>query len=341
VASGGQITVQSGIEFVTIGSPGNQAWQGDGTPQDEAIGRGSVGYEYKIGRFEVTTQQWVEFFNAAFDRPADDRIPHLIPSDHWGAVGATPNTPGGRRWAVPAGNEMRAVGDISWRMAAIYCNWLHNDKRTDRAAFLSGAYEVSTFEPGGLPDQPARSEGARFFIPTWDEWLKATHYDPNKNGQGQGDWWTYSTTADVIPLIGPPPSVLPGAGIGDDRTGDAEANAGGWGPLFPQLSVFAVPLGAYPTVQSPWGLLDVAGGTAEWTEEVRTLIDGPRLRTYDGSFWFDGPPGVDRITSATGDQFPNVAIFENGFRIAAVVPSPSSAAVCLLGLFVFTQKRRR
>ncbi|MBX3387213.1 MAG: SUMF1/EgtB/PvdO family nonheme iron enzyme [Phycisphaeraceae bacterium] len=340
IASGGQITVDHGIEFVTIGAVGNAPWMGDGTPQDRAIGRGGVNYEYRIGRFEVTTEQWVEFYNAAFDRPADDRIPHLIPSDHWGAVGTAPTVPGGQRWRVPDGNEYRAVGDISWRMAAIYCNWLHNDKATNREAFLSGAYDVSTFAPGSPPDQETRSPGARFFIPTWDEWLKAAHYDPNKNGQDQGGWWKFSTTSDVIPLIGPPPSWLPGAGIGDDRTGDAEVNAGGWWQIYPQFNVFDVPLGSYPTVQSPWGLLDVAGGTNEWTESIVVGPGAPPERVVDGSWWFDGPPTSDRI-GASGTQFANVSIFQYGFRIAAVVPSPSSVMVCAVGLVLFTHRRRR
>ncbi|MBX3386579.1 MAG: SUMF1/EgtB/PvdO family nonheme iron enzyme, partial [Phycisphaeraceae bacterium] len=344
IASGGQITVSHGIEFVTIGAVGNAPWMGDGTPQDRAIGRGGVNYEYRIGRFEVTTAQWVEFYNAAFDRPADDRIPHLIPSDHWGAVSTPAMTPGGQRWRVPVGNEYRAVGDISWRMAAIYCNWLHNDKATNREAFLSGAYDVSTFgyvgDSNTFSDQAARSPGAKFFIPTWDEWLKAAHYDPNKNGQDQGGWWKFSTTSDVIPLIGPPPSWLPGAGIGDDRTGDAEANAAGWGPLFPQFSPFSVPLGSYPTVQSPWGLLDVAGGTSEWTESIFTGPGLPPTRIYDGRWWFDGPPIADAIYARSA-QFPNVSIFEHGFRVAAVVPSPGSIMVFMIGAHLFTGRRRR
>lgn len=38
---------------------------GDGSLDDRAIGRGSVNYEYRIGRFEVTSGQWSEFLNAA------------------------------------------------------------------------------------------------------------------------------------------------------------------------------------------------------------------------------------------------------------------------------------
>ena len=53
-ASGAVITRSAGIDFVTIGSAGNAPWMGNGTSGDRAIGRGGVGYEYRIGRFEVT-----------------------------------------------------------------------------------------------------------------------------------------------------------------------------------------------------------------------------------------------------------------------------------------------
>jgi len=46
----------SGIDFVTIGAPGNAGWAGRGRP-DQWIGRGGVSYEYRIGRFEVTSQR--------------------------------------------------------------------------------------------------------------------------------------------------------------------------------------------------------------------------------------------------------------------------------------------
>src|SRR5690606_22099076 len=144
--------------------------------------------------------QWVEFYNAAFDRPRDDWIPWLVPptQTNWGAAPTQPNTPDGLRWRVPAGNDMRAVGNISWRGAAIYCNWLHNGQSTDRAAFLNGAYDVSTFGGGAFEftDQATHNPGARYWIPTWDEWLKAAHYDPDRNGPDQGGWWLYSNGTD-------------------------------------------------------------------------------------------------------------------------------------------------
>jgi formylglycine-generating enzyme required for sulfatase activity len=322
------IDPNSGIDFVRIGATysgaGNPAYQ-SANPNDFVNGRGSVNYEYKIGRFEVNTAQWVEFFNAAFDRPTNDRIPWLLPPTFWGAQSTMPTTPGGQRWIVPAGNEMRAVGDISWRMAAIYCNWLHNGKSLDRSAFMSGAYDVSTFGFFGnrFTDQEAHSPDAKYWIPTWDEWLKAAHFDPNKNG-GAGGWWQYDIGSDTAPVYGPP--------------GTGQANAG-----FSAPDPFVIPLGAYPTVQSPWGLLDIAGGTTEWTESIQDFgAMSERYRLFDGSRWsqdaFQASLG-DRIREY-GGEFPQIGTFDHGFRIASAVPSPGIGALGA-GLCIMCASRRR
>ncbi len=327
----------SGIDFVTVGAVGNVPWPGEGLPGDPTPGRGSVGYEYKMGKFEVTTAQWVEFFNAAYDRAPTDRIPFLIPPDFWGAVSTTPNTPGGRRWSVPAGNEMRPTGDISWRMAAIYCNWLHNGKATNREAFLSGAYDVSTFGWMGplgdiFTDQFTHSPGARYYIPTWDEWLKAAHYDPNKaNGDGSlGGWWRYSNGSDT-PYVYGPPGVLVG-GV------PAQANAAWDSFSFPGWNPYAVNLGAYPQVTSPWGLFDVAGGTSEWSESVLIANTGERFRFNDGSSW-GGIPNMD-LVNGMGAEFPNLPIADFGLRIAAPVPGPASTGLVAVVLLMGGRRKR-
>ncbi len=333
----------SGIDFVRVGALGNAPWMGDGTKGDRAVGRGSVSYEYSIGRFEVTTGQWVEFFNAAYDRTPEDRLPHLIPPTFWGAVGTTPNTPGGLRWQVPAGNEMRPVGNISWRMAAMYCNWLHNNKSTERVAFLNGAYDVSTFGYTGtvFTDQQTHSPGARYWIPTWDEHLKASHYDPALN-DGQGGWWRYNISSDTGPAYGPPGVHVRTSGApGPDPDGPlAQANALWDTPNFPGHDPFSIPLGAYPEVQSPWGLLDTAGGTAEWTEEIG-LVSGvfPVFRGFDGSAWATDGRFIDHISSRGGDS-PSFSFYDLGFRVASSVPSPGSS-VLGFGLLLILNRRVR
>jgi len=320
----------SGIEFVTITHAGNAPYQSI-FPQDFVNGRGGVDYEYRLGKFEVTTAQWVEFFNAAYDRSQSDWLPHLRPPDFWGAAPTTPNTPGGRRWSVPAGNDMRPVGDISWRMAAMYCNWLHNDKSTDRSAFMNGAYDVSTFGFNGgiFTDQLARHPDARYWIPTWDEWLKAAHYDPNKtNGDGTtGGWWQYSNGSDTPYVYGPPPSM----------GGGGEANAG-----FTTPSPFAIPLGSYATV-SPWGLYDMAGGTTEWTESSVTSTTGQRTRIFDGSWWGQNAfvAGLMEQVREQGAEFPHVPTYEHGLRIASVVPAASTCAPAGVCLGLLCARRRR
>jgi formylglycine-generating enzyme required for sulfatase activity len=321
----------SGIDFVTIGAVGNQPWTGANPPilGDMALGRGRVDYEYRIGRFEVTTAQWVEFMSAAFDRPVADRIPWLNPQppSFWGGAGAAPNTPGGRRWTVAPGQEMRPVGNISWRAAAIYCNWLHNGKSLDRSAFLNGAYDVSTFGGGEFEftDQLTHHPDARYWIPTWNEWLKAAHYDPNKvNPDGSiGGWWLYSNGTDTPLVAGPP-------GVG-------EANYG-----FVNGTQFSILLGAYPQTQSPWGLLDVAGATTEWTEGVLFGSGQTRARVFEGSFWASSPGFSigDAVYASTGSDGPTIDTFQFGVRVATAVPAPSSVGI-LVGFYVFIAPRRR
>lgn len=298
----------SGIDFVRIGAVGNAPWPGNGTLDDRAVGRGGVNYEYRIGRLEVTTGQWVEFFNAAFDRPANDRIPHVTAPTFWGGIEVAPTVPGGRRWIAPGNNAMLPTGNISWRTAAISTNWLCNGKALNRSAFLSGAYEVSTFGYNGIQftDQLTHTPGAPYYIPSWDEWLKAVHFDPNRFGDGQPGWWTGPLSRDGIPSFGPP----------DLR----DAN---WGE-FPGWQ--SIPLGAYPR-SSPWGLKDPSGATTEWTESyLESSFSGERWRIFDGSYWADdsvSSGGLDLINYSGGDD-PSISTFDHGLRLAASVPTPGT-----------------
>lgn len=321
-ASGAAVTYEHGIEFVTVGAVGNQPWGGPlpfFTDDPYAIGRGRVDYEYRIGRMEVTSGQWAEFFAAANAFPVGQRIPHVQPPLVWGG-----NDPA---------LALRPAGGISWRTAAIYCNWLHNNKGTDRASFMSGAYDVSTFgsDAFGFTDQPTHSPEARFWVPTMDEWMKAAHYDPNKNGPGQGGWWEWGYTSDELLAWGPPGGTLNGF--------PSSYNAGWQQPQFPG-NPFHIPLGAYPTVQSPWGLLDTAGATTEWTEEVLGNRQG---RLFDGSNWNDSSSVVlqDHIAVFGGD-IPPLSTYDLGFRIAArSVPSPSCVPIAFMVLSAVLARRRR
>ena len=326
----------SGAEFSRIGAVNNAAYGGVDPFNIGVTGRGSVGYAYSIGRFEVTTAQWVEFYNAVLARPDAISFPAqtLWTPTVWGAVRDTSYTGPGTRYRVNpnvANAAMLPVGGISWRTAAIYCNWLHNNKSTDASAFLSGAYDVSTFS-GGFPtftDQASRSAGARYWIPSWDEWMKAAHFDPNRpNSDGStGGWWLYPHMSDLAPTYGPP------AGF----PGGSAANQANSGFNTPDDVEYRIPLGAYANVQSPWGLFDVAGGTAEWTETIYTL-QGRMSRNTPGSA--RGEDAASAIFDVGSNQ-PQLPFSRQGLRIATSIPSPGTSLVLALLTCMSGLRRRR
>ena len=334
-ASGAVLSSSYGIEFVTIGAAGNAPWN---PPEwqgfSDAWGRGSVGYDYRISRDEVSTAQWTRFFNAwGYVSATQGAIPHVQLPGRWGATAAANPYGAGQGFAVTPGRDNWGVGGVDWRTCAIFCNWLHNNEALTRDAFMNGAYDVSTFGYVGggnvFTDQFAHNPGARFWIPTWDEWLKAGHYDPNRNGPGQGGWWTYSITSDTAP-VGGLPSFMGGSGqanFGFDTDARLE---------------YQVPLGSYPNFQSPWGLLDMSGMTAEWTEDVQT-IGAVNRRRIEGSYWSSssGNVNADRLWALGGTDYPNDPFLGWGFRIAAAVPAPGVGGILVLSRLVMQRRQRK
>jgi len=303
------------FDLVTITDPGNAPYQT--TPDWRYVnGRGAVDYEYRIGRLEITTAQWLPFVQLFWDD-----LGTINPS-YWGAD-LLPDRTWALRTDVPDPGMLPCEG-ISWEEAAMYVNWLHNGQRSDLASTQSGVYDTSTFTLN--PDftfnhQLEPAPGAKYWIPSLDEWLKAAHYDPDKDGPGQGGWWQFVNSSDAAPVPG-----LPGQG---DTTAFVD--------LTPR-ELWDVPLGAYPHVQSPWGLLDLSGGTLEWATDdyygwgTNIVANG----TWAG---FNIPPENldDIIYYAT--QEPRT--FRGGLRIAsAVIPAPAGLVV-LLGAGAFLSRGRK
>ena len=290
------------FDWVTIGDLGNAPYEGG--PFGDLAGRGSVNYQYRMSRLEVASAQWLDFMNI-FAPQSDDPSGFAFP----GASGIhhVAGAPAGTFELVPFFENagMIPVTGITWRAAAMYVNWLQNDKSTEWEAIMSGAYDVSTFgrnPDGTFNDQLTHSPDARFWIPTLDEWIKAAHYDPNRCGPGQGGWWLYSHSSDDPPLPGPP--------------GEGETSAGEFENPFPH---WQIPLGSYPDVQSPWGLLDLSGAASEWLEEVNYDVNGPRERFLDGE-WAGAPIFQDDrdkvyVTDISHPQ----GSFNTGLRIASAV----------------------
>lgn len=307
----------SGIEFVTVGAVNNPAYAGP-DQNNRATGRGSVGYEYRIGKYELTTGQWAEFYSTFYGRVANLNLPVK-----WGAYDSGQAT---NRFRVRTPEAaMQPVSGPWWRTAAMFCNWLHNDKRSDLSAIANGAYDISTFGYVGntFTDQVAHNPDAKYWIPTSDEWIKAAFYDPNYGGAGVGGWWWRNPAGSNDILVQGPP-------------GQGQTNAGF---DLPGQAQYQIPLGSYPDVRSPWGCLDMSGATSEFTETVR-VVAGINYREIMGSYWSGANTGSDAIYRMAAD-FPHFPSTFNGFRIAAAVPSPGVSSLILVAAGAVCARRRR
>lgn len=317
----------TGFDWATIGDPGNAGYdRSDPTtdPINSITGRGSIGYGYRVSTTEISSGQWVEFLNTF----GDHGDPHDAARDIFasGIERDRSYSGPGRRWKLLDGFEEAEripVLGISWFNAARYCNWLHHGQTTDLDKLEYGAYDLRDVVDN-IP--PERSEGARYWIPTFDEYLKAAYYDPNRFGEGQGGWWEQPNGSDTELIVGAPSD----GGQTNAGISDLDVDA---------TSAEILRLGAYVDVTSPWGLLDVSGGGSEW-------VDGPV-----GSFFFTYRYRMGSSAIVTlGDTptfFDAAYAFQAGpawaaefssFRVAALVPTPASA-VPLLVLFTLPRKR--
>lgn len=317
------------LDLVTIGEPGNLGYPGG--PVGINAGRGSVDYAYRIGRTEISAGQWLTFYNT-FSVQSDE-LAQRLRSPIWPArPDFTYQGPGDRY--IFTQNVLRpelSPVAVSWRQAAMFCNWLHNGQSSDPASLLDGAYDVSTFtyndHNNTVNDQATRHPGARYWIPSLDEWLKAAHYDSDKNGQGPG-WWEYAHSSDEPPVHG-----MPGEGhIGRELTPEQVIQLVGT----PNLNY--IPLGLYDSVQSPWGLLDLLGGHPEFVEDWDP--DAPqmwRLAKMSGNGIFTGDDTWDQAWYLS-----TWSVYRHGgFRIAAAIPGPSATACILTALGFASHTRRR
>ena len=127
------------LEFVTVGNPGNQ----DAPADDSGARYGGVDYTYRIGKYEVTYGQYLEFLNAkAKSDPTglydpsmtNDKIANGISRD--GSSGS---------YIYSLLNDASAdlpVTFVNFTDAARYANWINNGKGDSSTE--EGAYKITT-----------------------------------------------------------------------------------------------------------------------------------------------------------------------------------------------------
>lgn len=244
------------IPFVQITNAGNAP--------DPATGKGSVPYPFRMGKYEINNNQYVAFLNAVATDDLNGLYDTNMTTDIHGGI-LRSGQRGEFVYSVKPGMGHQPVVWVEFPDALRFCNWLHHGQP-------AGAQDATTTEDGAYTMDPVtvwgntilRNPGARFWIPSDNEWYKAAYHQPAELGGDPSGYWTYPTRSNDPPFAEEPPGF-------DSNTANA-CCATGW---------MATDVGAYLEARSFYGTFDQAGNVEEWTEEI-VYVTNRRLR---GGSW--------------------------------------------------------
>lgn len=325
------------IPTVPVGNVGNA--------NDPATGntRGGVNYAYRIGTYEVTVGQYTEFLNAvaatdtyslySLSMRATD--PAISGIDRTGSVGSY-------QYSV-SGSANNPITFVTWWNAVRFANWLHNGQPTgaqDASTTEDGAYPLNGLDPG-TPSVPAtivRKPGAKWFLPSENEWYKAAYHQPAEQGGDADNYWTYPTRTNNEPNSDEPPgdsSIQ--TNVANFFRDDGLANGYNDGYAVPG-SAFLTDVGAYAFAASFYGTFDQGGNVLEWTETVNSMMHLGAV--YRGGSW--QLSSISMRAGNRGIQGPRTTGRNTGFRAAAIatIPEPSTFILTLAAIAVLSIRCR-
>src|SRR5262245_52204491 len=177
-----------------------------GNVSDQNFGEGAFGavpYAYRIGAFEVTNDQYAEFLNAKATSDPFGLFNIQMEIDPIGGITQS-GLSGSYNYIVKENMGGKPVNYVSWYDAVRFVNWLNNGQ--GNANTEAGAYTLM----GSLPipsngPSVSRSAGAKWFLPSENEWYKAAYYDPRASALGgpvyDRHYWFFPTQSDSAPTI--------------------------------------------------------------------------------------------------------------------------------------------
>jgi sulfatase modifying factor 1 len=160
--------------------------------------------------------------------------------------------------------------------------------------------------------------GAKYWIPTENEWYKAAYYNPKLNN-GKGGYYDWATQSDSTPgnTVGDAPNQA------NIRTSTRFANSG----FLPKPDPLIGPnmltsVGSFTNSASYYGTFDQDGNVTEWNESIYDFssafgdyngsVNGPRSKR--GASFYNPDPGT---ASRDDGLMPNDAGYAAGFRLAS------------------------
>jgi formylglycine-generating enzyme required for sulfatase activity len=284
------------FDWITVGDPGN-------TCETQTQGCfGAVSYTYRIGKYEVTNAQYIDFLNAVAATDTHS-LYSLNMGSGFGGI-ARSGSSGNYIYSAITGRENLPVNHVSFWDVVRFANWLHNGQPAgaqDNTTTEDGAYTLS---PTGISNNTVtRNAGATFFVTSEDEWYKAAYY-----AAGSMSYFAYPAGSNTLTTCAVP--------VPTPNAANCESQA------FADLS----DVGSYTGSPSPNGTFDQGGNVWEWNESI---ISGSNRALRGGSFFNIA------ANLAASDQLAIGPLAEDthfGFRVASAVPSVPALAP--LGLLV-------
>ena len=290
------------LETVAVGDPGNAADTITPNP-----GYGSVGYNYHIGKYEVTAKQYTDFLNAKAQTDTYGLYNTNMWSSSYGCKieqsgGGTVDNP--YSYAVASDYANRPVNYVSYWDSCRFANWLGNgqgDGDTETGAYTLNGYN----DWDGRTIQ--RNAGWKWAVTSEDEWYKAAYY------KGGGLCSLYANGTSTAPVAGTASNYNMAIG----HTWDGSTN----GALEQN------------------GTKDMMGNVWEWNEAIVDQDVNYACRGVRGGSFY-GSLGLQSSVRANIFIIPDDEYDFNGFRVSEV-PEPSSIITLLGGLAGLLGIRRR
>ncbi len=217
---------------------------------------------------------------------------------------------------------------MTWYEAAAFVNWLNTSTGHQAAYQINAAVTALTlwssaqaWQAGG--ENLYRHKDAYYFLPSEDEWYKAAYH---QNDGVTANYWDYATGSNTAP-VGVSSGTASGTAVYDDPYGN---------PV-PSTTADVNQAGGL----SSYGTRGQGGNVFEWQESAAdgaNDLAGESRASRGGNF-------------ATAEDFLRSSVRSSGltsgsdgvdgFRVASVVPEPSSTVLMIGSALMFLARRRR
>ena len=256
-AAASTVSAQVNMAWSTVGNAGNAP--------DPTTGFGSVGYDYRIGTYEVTNSQYAAFLNSVAASDPNGLYNTSMGANARGGITRS-GSDGSYTYSVRENFGDKPVNYVSWFDAARMSNWMTNGQGSGGTESGVYTFDGVTSISGITRDL---SNPNQLFLPTENEWYKAAYHQPAAQGGDADNYWLYATQSNSVPTVASATS-----------TGDV-ANPGQDVVNYQQGADWNGQDGNVTTVGSAgstsfYGAFDMNGNVWEWNETLIGSFRGLR-----------------------------------------------------------------